>query len=458
MMKRTITHALLAATFAAVSAVPAHAATVAMITKYAGRDGGEDQYQQDVVYTAAPGEANALVVRGDHQRMMFEDTGAQIEARGGCTLAAPHIAVCEPPDSFGQTSAALGDGDDSARLEAADTYAPLPDIDAGPGDDTVRGGIGFDVLFAGAGDDFVDGGAGGDTINGGGGRDELRAGGVADGFDFIEDGDTDENADADVIVVNGVGYYQTTVSYRSRTEGVTVDLVAGDAGAAGEGDRIIGGLHHVEGGTGSDILMGTGDADFLRGNGGDDRIYGNAGDDAVLGQRGQDLLYAGPGDDTVGEESDNAFDVVRCGDGKDYVPSSDARDRLIGDCEEAAWASTPDSGTFANRISVRPKLAVEHVTFGSTCNYLADCTGRIELRTPTSRKLLGSGRFKIPRSTKEPDDQPREPIRVPLTDRGVDRLKRGGYVRVVITARHDCQGCLNPPPPAKHGFTTYMRR
>jgi hypothetical protein len=444
----------------ACASAPAGAATVEMITKYAGRDGGEDQYQQYVVYTAAAGEANALVVSVDYERVVFQDSGAQIEVRGGCTQTTAHAAVCAPPDDFGTIEARLGDGDDSGRIDAAQSFHPVTRLDGGPDDDTIQGGIGFETLIGGLGDDVVDGGAGGDTINGGGGRDELRAGAVSDGFDFIEDGDTDENADADVIVGHGVGYYTTTVSYRARKAPVTVDLGAGTAGAPGEGDTLVGGIRLVEGGTGSDTLLGTDRDDYIRGNAGDDVIRGRSGNDGVLGQAGADRVSGGPGNDVHGDESDDARDVESCGPGFDFVSASDARDLLRRDCEEGAWSAMPidEALGFANRITVQPAMRRRSVTFRSSCNTPPKCTARIELRTPESRRLLGTRRFEIERSSEEPEKAPRRPIRVPLTDRGVARLARGGYVRVVITSRYDCQGCLNPPKPARTGFTTYMRR
>jgi hypothetical protein len=461
MKKRTIGHVLLTTALLALTAAPAHAATVEMITKYAGRDGGEDQFQQDVIYRAAEGERNALVMSVDYQRAVLEDHSAEIKAIGGCTNLSPHIAVCDPPDAFGRIEAGLGDGNDTGRIDSSDQYHPVTRLDGGAGDDSLQGGVGTDNLLGGPGDDLVDGGAGGDTINGGGGRDQLRAGAVSDGFDTIEDGETDADATADVIVGNGEGYYQTMVSYRERRQPVTVDLKNGTAGAPGEGDTLVGGLHMVTGGAGDDVLRGTDDDDVILGNDGADRIFGGAGNDSLFGEAGADRVSAGSGNDTLDRESDDAVDGLDCGRGADWVGATDARDRLLDDCEEVAWSASSQvqGDPFGNRITTQPALRGGRATFRSTCSAEPECTGRIELRTPTGRKLLGVGRFSLEANRAEsPDKQPREAIRVRLTERGIAHLRRGGYVRVVIAAQYDCGGCLNPPKPVKNGFTTYMSR
>lgn len=412
-------------------------------------------YVLEVRFEAAVGEANDLTVTITGDEVAFDDAGAAIDAQGECTNTGPNRAVCSSAGaSLSIRPVSLGDGGDRVRIETEATGGIR--ARGGPGDDRLFGGDGTDYLFAGPGDDLVDGGRSGDTINGGGGRDELRAGERASAyeFDFIEDGDSDRAPDSDTIVGHAD---QTTLSYRSRTRPVVVDLSSGIGGADGEVDRVTG-ITLVEGGTGPDELFGTSGGDYIRGNSGADYIRGRGGDDGVLGQRGRDRVYGGTGDDLASDDSDNAVDIQHCGPGDDLVSSSDKRDLLRRSCEDGAWTTSPDLGEF-NRITAQPALGRRLAVFRSTCREFPKCSGRIVLQTRGSRAVLGRGRFEFRRYRgDDPDGARRHEIVVVLNERGRDWVGRGGYVRVTIISRYDCNGCLNPPPPAKTGFTTYMRR
>ncbi|MGR3458082.1 MAG: nidogen-like domain-containing protein [Pseudooceanicola nanhaiensis] len=77
------------------------------------------------------------------------------------------------------------------------------------------------------------------------------------------------------------------------------------------------------GGTGADLLEGTGRNDRLTGLGGDDTLRGSAGEDTLDGGPGDDLLEGGGGRDTL-----------YGGDGRDVLNGGAGHDRLIaGDTE-----------------------------------------------------------------------------------------------------------------------------
>lgn len=409
-----------------------------------------------VQYEAGAGESNDLTVTLADADVVFDDAGAPIEARGDeCTNTSPRRVVCSSSDdSLSLRPVLLGDGGDQVRIETDITNSAR--ARGGPGDDRLYGSDGTDYLFGGPGDDLVDGGSYGDTIDGGGGRDELRAGELGDDFttDIIKDGDRDRTANSDTIVGNPD---QTYLTYKARKRPITIDLAAGTAGADGENDKLTG-ITQVEGGRGDDTLLGSRSGEFIRGNAGDDIIRGRAGDDLLRGERGRDRLFGGTGDDRADSDSDNAVDIQHCGPGSDFVSASDKRDLLRGSCEDGAWSASPDTGEF-NRITVNPAIGRRVAVFRSTCREFPKCSGRILLQTRGSREVLGSGRFEFRRYRgSNPDNAPRHEIVAVLNERGRDRLARGGFVRVTIISRWDCMGCLNPPPPAKTGFTTWMKR
>src|SRR3954447_14803363 len=107
---------------------------------------GESVWRVDinqVVYTAAPGEANHVVLgqQGDHARL--DDRGALITSTDSpldsyrC-LAAVHTALCDGLSQWSTVTAALGDGDDSVTLAAGQQKFADGHLDGGPGDDDLR--------------------------------------------------------------------------------------------------------------------------------------------------------------------------------------------------------------------------------------------------------------------------------------------------------------------------------
>lgn len=296
----------------------------------------------------------------------------------------------------------------------------------------------------------MDGGAGGDTINGGGGRDELRGGEPATPFEFdlIVDGERDGEAASDTIVGHPG---QAGLSYASRRERVTVDLPAGVAGARGEQDSLSG-ISSVVGGEGPDIMLATDTGASLMGGRGADRIEGGRAGDRLSGGGGRDRVFGGGGDDLLFDNSDNARDMNSCGPGEDWVESSDRRDRLRRNCEDAGWLRSRRADP--SRITVQPAILRRRAVFRLTCSDREGCRGRITLVTAGGRLFLGRGRIAISRAR---NSERRHEVVVPLNARGRKYLRRGGYVRVVIFGSGRPCGCLNPMP-VKSGFTTLMKR
>jgi hypothetical protein len=412
--------------------------------------GFPDTHSLAVRYEAWRGETNDVTVTIAAKEVTIEDPGAKIDAGGYCNEAGPSRVVCSHrEDEVNFVHVILGDGDDRFHVDTDQTKQMR--ISAGAGDDTLQGGISSEGLIGGAGNDVIDGGAGSDTITGGPGRDELRGGEPATDFEFdsIRDGERDGEAESDTIIATDG---QASLSYRPRTEGVTVDLPAGVAGAPGERDTLSG-ISRVIGGKGPDIMLATDSGAYLVGGRGADRIEGGDSADSLSGEGGPDRVFGGGGDDYMPDNSDNARDVHNCGPGEDFVDITDKRDRLRRDCEDGAWLRSRRAD--AGRITVQPEISRRRAVFRLICVDPEGCRGRITLLTAGRRLVLGRGRIDIERAR---SDQRRHEVAVRLSDRGRSYLRRGGNVRVVIVGSGlPCGGCLNPRP-VKSGFTTRMKR
>ena len=110
----------------------------------------------------------------------------------------------------------------------------------------------------------------------------------------------------------------------------------GSFGGAGN-DTLTGCAYECHGGSGNDTLTGTGTGqefglygdsgnDTLYGGSGADVLYGGSGNDRLYGGSGADVLYGGSGNDRLYGNSGN--DVLHGGKGKDALSGGPGRDRL----------------------------------------------------------------------------------------------------------------------------------
>ena len=330
-----------------------------------------------LLYTAAAGETNRLVVTEDAARVTLHDPGATIQVENACELVDPHTAVCRR-DQFEKQlllEVDLADGDDSARTDLlADGAFDDPDIyggtpvklrgaegadeltgsdfarehkrldylDGGPGEDLlfgragmdfVLGGPGVDQLDAGPDDDRLDGGAGGDVMNGGPGHDQLQGRGhnalPSDDADLFLGGDGLDSVNYMYRFVGQRGWEDSEPEVRDLR--VTGDGLPND-GAAGEGDQFGSDVEGAGLGEGDDYFE-TGDA--LRGGGGwkGDDVYvassnpprgefsGGPGNDVMTGGSGQDTLTGQDGNDRI--VGGAGFDFLNGDAGDDWIDSRD---------------------------------------------------------------------------------------------------------------------------------------
>lgn len=236
-------------------------------------------------------------------------------------------------------------------------------LTGGAGNDALQGRGGNDVLAGDAGEDLLRGDAQNDVLSGGNDNDQLFGGGDADllfggaGFDVVKGdaGDDTLNGDADDDRLSG---------------GDGDDQLAGDAGddilTGGTGnDALFGGIGNdsllaeagadsVFGGVGNDVIRAITDVQQIDGGTGIDTLAianvnftpgtGGAhldltGDVELLGLvddytrmqadiSGVENVTGSAGDDFIG--GDAAANVLRCGNGDDFVFSRGGNDTLFG--------------------------------------------------------------------------------------------------------------------------------
>lgn len=301
----------------------------------------------EVLYTAASGEANDVVVTETWPSLnavRIADQGAEINAGAGCIAESLHRVRCTAPD-VDRITLLLGDRNDSASLDNFGYNYESPP---------------FAYIYGGGGNDLLVAGGGTDRLYGGGGADVLRAGPcrVRSGFQQILEGgpgdDDLKGGGCDYLIggqgadlIRGTADLRADTAYYSRSTRpivVTLDGKPGD-GARGENDNVGRGIHFVlggsgddllvandsfyvvfEGGAGNDTLKGGARGDYLRGNAGSDRLLGGGGSDDLSGQAGNDRFVGGPGRDRCLGGGRN--DVFYARDGfRDFVGGGPGTDR-----------------------------------------------------------------------------------------------------------------------------------
>ena len=438
----------------------------------------------DVLFQAAPGEANVLTttVEGatDGARTVrFRDTAVPVQAGAGCSQVDDHEVMCASSDiKLARPRVETGDADDrilaawaevdagagADRVEATDSF-----VSGGDGDDVLSGGevlkgdAGNDTLTVGgerahvrggSGDDRLVGGPDADSLNGDGGRDVLIGG---PGEDALADGDggrTDPGAptapvDADVL--DG-GKGADHVSYFEHPAGVTVDLGRpGPAGQPGEGDR----LTQIEG------VTGTAYADRLAGDASPNELRGHQGNDHLSGRQGDDRLFTGPGRTRI--EGGAGDDEIAAGSGPDRLEGGSGDDRLQGNSGSdriaaGQGADTVEGGGGVDTIDLGPGSDATDTTGDFLIDRVACGAGRDRAESDPGDRFSGCERVRRqPFATLLPDLARRPEIsvvsgRTSLSVDCVDQLQlscRGeasiaDEAGVVWRGRF---GCRRPWPP-----------
>jgi len=231
------------------------------------------------------------------------------------------------------------------------------------GDVTIVGNASANEIVTGSGDDWIeglggndylDGGTGVDTMIGGGGDDvywvrdvgdvvtEAAGGGIDHVYEELASytlpanvenvtlGYVDQtltgNALANLIImgpgakiVNG-GAGSDTVDYEAEGEAVVVDLLTGVNGG-GAADDVLTSIENVTGSWFDDELRGTNGANILDGG------YGT---DTLIGRGGNDIYYVSHMDDIVVEEAGGGTDEIRSFFSEYYLPDNVEKLKYVG--------------------------------------------------------------------------------------------------------------------------------
>ncbi|GAW35550.1 bifunctional hemolysin/adenylate cyclase precursor [Roseovarius sp. A-2] len=293
-----------------------------------------------------------------------------------------------------------GTGDDLIYGNAGDDY-----LSGNHGSDTISGGDGADTLIGDGGDDTLQGsdgndvllgGAGQDVFDGGGGDDwielyqedilgvapgavvDLRAGILSwhnlmpveqlisienvlgtggddlifgdDGANIIGGNDTLLGSTGDDTFDGGDGIDTLDFSYTSSNL-TSLNLATETVTFEGGFSEIIANFENAIGGSGSDTLIGNGQANMLDGGQGDDSHFGGGGDDLIVGSLGDDTFDGGDGVDTI-DFSYTASNLTDFNLATQTVTFAGGFSETITNFENAIGGSGNDSvtGTASNNV------------------------------------------------------------------------------------------------------------
>ncbi len=344
-----------------------------------------------IVYSADPGQANALTISRSGANYVFTDAPAvAITAIAPCVSVA-NTASC-PAATVRSLEVSLNDLNDAATVADSVAGEVRAAIFGGAGNDNLVGGKNIENQlngddFAGAGTDTLTGGdrgdrlideGGNDVVTGGLGNDVIR---IGDGADVINAGPGDDvfvsGADPDGPDELIGGPDSDRMDFRNRTASMTIsfDDAANDgAGCPGpgcEGDNFRSDIEELTAGGGADTLIGNAGRNDLRGDDGDDTINGGGGNDELGGDQGDDVVNGGDGNDQV--NGGNGADIANGGAGDDYLSTNffdeadvysggpgidelggggDSRDPLSIDLDGVADDGLVDGGTTAAKDNV----------------------------------------------------------------------------------------------------------
>ena len=206
----------------------------------------------------------------------------------------------------------------------------------GGGDDVLFGGDGRDVLLGGSGHDLLRGGPHRDVMHGGSGDDSVRGGSGADTVQGGSGADWLRGSQGGDRLAGGPG--RDVVAYMPRAAPLRLSIGDGaNDGVRGERDDIAADVEDLRGGSGNDVLIGSGRRNRLFGLSGNDRVIGRGGDDVITGGAGTDVID--------GRDGASFVDELRCGAGAGDQALADMTDTIAGGCEVVVQNDPPTAVT-----------------------------------------------------------------------------------------------------------------
>jgi Ca2+-binding RTX toxin-like protein len=220
--------------------------------------------------------------------------------------------------------------------------------------ETLVGGSADDTLGGTQTGDLIRGLGGADTLYGHGGTDVIRGG---DGNDnvFGLDGDDTLDGEAGADVIDGGNGTGDTADYSLRSTAVEVTIGAGaDDGSPGEGDDVLATVERAAGGSGPDVLIGSG---------GDNRLLGGPGNDDLRGGDGTDTLCGGLGADRFdgGAGTQDAVSYSLCAGA-----SGGVRVDIDGEADDGGTLSEDESDNVLSTVEVVDGTSFPDVLIGSS--------------------------------------------------------------------------------------------
>ncbi|WP_052269604.1 calcium-binding protein [Leisingera sp. ANG-M6] len=323
--------------FGGVSALEVVQAEGHTLVLAAGNDGGLS------LFTLTPG--GALI----HLQSLEHMPGLGLQNVTALEAVAAHgqlqvFAASGAEDGISRFTLPLAELGVVRRGEAGDAR-----LDGSAANDVLEGGAGAADLYGHAGDDVLVSGAQGGELTGGAGADIFV---ITPGAEAVTVRDFTPGEDVlDLSLFEGL-YSPAQLQSRGRSFGI--DLEAGGTRIAvvqagggrleledvfgpalhfqfpqrqGLGDTLPGGGYY--GGSGHDVLEGTGGRDALYGWEGNDRLDGKDDRDTLLGGSGNDTLLGGSSGDVM--QGGSGRDSLAGQDGYDWLWGGSGDDRLLGE-------------------------------------------------------------------------------------------------------------------------------
>ncbi len=183
-----------------------------------------------------------------------------------------------------------------------DTVSNFENLTGGGGNDRLTGDGGNNRITGGLGNDSIDGGAGNDTALLSGTQGAYRFGVrdgvvIASGADGLDQFVNVESFQWGNTAAVSIASLQSAPGNTGLVYAKLGDAAAGYILPEAYSGPVQGLVNQQLGGTGNDIMLGTGLADFLNGGAGDDALDGGAGNDVIDGGLGSNFLTGGAGRD-----------------------------------------------------------------------------------------------------------------------------------------------------------------